>query len=262
MSKPSSINEIAKNYLHTLVHEDDESLLALVGKGAAIEDPRKGRITGDDAILQFAHDTKVWLEYRNPRVQFLRTTTTDKRVGCESMLHMKHQGESLSLPVGAVVTSNPDGAAEIHVYHTMWPFNRFLSKRPALFAPDHVPEGEHTDVILDYFDALVEGSVEKILASLEADIYFRESSGPPYVHWGHAPVAKYFEDELFSRGAPMIKGDTITDDGKCVVMEFTVYGWNGVERDPADREAGLAVYERSKYGLISAIRIYDEVEFV
>lgn len=262
MPGAANIREIAENYLRTLVHESDENFVALVGENAAIEDPRKGRVTGGgETLSQFAHDTKVWLEYRNAKVQFLRTTAADKRVACESILHMHHQGESISLPVGVVVTNNPDGSAEIHVHHTMWPFNRVLKKRLALYPPEHVSEGEHTDVIEEYFEALVEGSVKKILATMEADVYFRESSGPPYVHWGHAPVADYFEKELFSAGAPMIKGETITDDGNCVVMEFTVYGWDGVERDPNDRESGLAVYERSKYGKISAVRIYDEVAF-
>lgn len=261
MKEQPDLKSIADGYLHTLVHESDTSLLTLLGENAAIEDPRKGRISGDNAILQFAHDTKTWLEYRKPRVQHLRTTATEHRVCCESMLHMQSQGESLSLPVGTVVSVNPDnGAAEVHVYYTLWPFNRHHSVRPALFPADSAPEAEHSGIILKYFQGLIEGDLDKVLKCFEADIYFREASGPPYVHWGHAPIAEYFKG-LFGHGAPMLKDETITDDGQCVVMEFTVFGWNGVTRKPENYEAGLAVYERSRGGLMSAIRIYDDVDF-
>ena len=260
MQQQCELRKIAENYLHTLVHEDNESLLELVGNSAAIEDPRKGRVTGSDAIMQFAHDSKTWLEYRKPRVQHVRTTATPERVCCETMLHMQSQGENISLPVGTVVSKHPEtGAAEVHVYYTLWPFNHHHSVRPALFS-DPNPEGEFSGIIAKYFEGLIEGNLEKVLECFEADIYFREASGLPYVHWGHAPVAEYFKG-LFSRGAPMLRHDTITDDGRCVVMEFTVIAWNGVERDPAHHEAGLAVYERSEDGLMRAIRIYDDVDF-
>ena len=59
----------------------------------------------------------------------------------------------------------------------------------------------------------------------------------------------------------MIRDDTIIDDGRCAVMEFTVIGWNGGERPPAQHEAGLAVYQRSQDSLIASIRIYDDVDF-
>ena len=39
----------------------------------------------------------------------------------------------------------------------------------------------------------------------------------------------------------MLREDTVTDDGRCAVMEFTVFGWNGkVWEDPATYHAGLA----------------------
>ena len=67
---------------------------------------------------------------------------------------------------------------------------------------------------------------------------------------------------MFHNGAPMLREDTITDDGRCAIMEFTVIGWNGKEwDDPSKYHAGLACYERSNEGLMRAIRIYDDVDF-
>ena len=66
---------------------------------------------------------------------------------------------------------------------------------------------------------------------------------------------------LFADGAPMLRDDAVTDDGRTVFMEFSVVGWNGKERPEERWEAGLAVYERSRDGLMAAIRIYDDVEF-
>ena len=59
----------------------------------------------------------------------------------------------------------------------------------------------------------------------------------------------------------MLRDDTVSDDGRTVFMEFTVYGWNGQEWEENTREAGLAAYERSRDGLMCAIRIYDDVDF-
>ena len=175
-------------------------------------------------------------------------------------MHIRKDDEYLQLPVGTVVSNSGDSdGIAVHVYYTQWPFNKGHTKRHALFTEPQT-DAEHTGVILEYFQSLVSGDLKKTLECFEADIYFREASGPPYTHWGTEAVKQYFMG-LFEKGAPMIRDDTIIDDGRCAVMEFTVVGWNGVPREPGDYEAGLAVYQRSADELIASIRIYDDVDF-
>jgi ketosteroid isomerase-like protein len=262
MNANTNLVAIAEKYLNTVVNSDFERLIALVGSDGAVEDPRFGRITGEQSLKQFMANIQKWLEEFSPRVQHVRTTKTDKRVCSEDILHVDLGEEQWELGVGTVVGYHKvSGAAEVHVYYTNWPFNNHShSHRPALF-DEPEPGAKHTDVILRYYQSLVTGDLEKLATCFEADIYFREPSGPPYVHWGTNAVIEYFKG-LFHNGAPMLREDTVTDDGRCAIMEFTVIGWNGKEwGDPSQYHAGLACYERSKEGLMRAIRIYDDVDF-
>jgi len=249
---------IAEHYLVTLIGGDGDALVKTVGAGATIDDPHCGRITGTDGVRAFSKDFNEWIEGYDARVEHVRTTGSDERVCSEAVLHLNVGDKPVQLPVATVVSS--DGTtARIHVYYTKWPFTETHSVRAGLFAKPET-NAEHTDVILRYFECLNTGDIERLMTCFEADIYFREASGPPYVHWGTAAVRNYFLG-LFGKGAPMLRDDTILDDGRCVVMEFSVIGWNGIPREPDDWEAGLAVYERSEEGLMRAIRIYDDVDF-
>lgn len=197
----------------------------------------------------------------SPRVEHLRTTATDHRVISEDILHIDNHGERWELPVAVVVAKDAEsGAFRVHVYYTSWPFNKKHSVRRNLYTESQPGNAPFEGAIKTYVQSLLSADLERIRESFEADIYFREPSSVPYTHWGKNSVVEYFKG-LFGKGAPMLRDETVTDDGRTVVMEFSVIGWNGKER-PADRcEAGLAVYERSREGRICGIRIYDDVEF-
>ena len=252
---------IAESYLATVVNGDSKKLIELLGEDGLVEDPRFPGIKGAEAIQQFVSDFGEFVNPMSPRVEHLRTSATEKRVLCEDILHLQFQGESLELPVATVVANDETGGfTRVHVYYTNWPFNKKHSKRRNLYKERLKDQAEFEGAILNYVQCLLSGDLEKIRDSFEADIYFREASGPPYVHWGRNAVVDYFRG-LFSRGAPMLRDDTVSDDGRTVFMEFTPYGWAGQEWDEKEWEAGLAAYERSRDGLICAIRIYDDVDF-
>lgn len=260
MSNQNNLTNVAESYLRTLVLGTEEELTNLVGENGYIDDPREGSNVGAQEINKFSRKFKDWLGDAELETEMLRITASDSRVCSEDILHIKRPNEYLQLPVATVISSDTaSGANVVHVYYTQWPFNKHHSVRPGLYSEPQTV-APHSDVILKYFESLVSGDIEKTLECFEADIYFREASGPPYVHWGKYAVRQYFLG-LFGKGAPMLRDDTIIDDGRCAVMEFTVVGWNGVKREPNQYEAGLAVYQRSNDGLISAIRIYDDVDF-
>lgn len=73
--------------------------------------------------------------------------------------------------------------------------------RKNLFKAPLPDQAEFEGVILDYVRSLLSGDLEKIRQSFEADIYFREASGPPYFHWGRNAVVNYFKG-LFANGHP------------------------------------------------------------
>ena len=260
MSK-EQLTGIAEGYLSTLVQADVEAMIRLIGANSIIEDPRFPGNKGETQITKFVTDFQSWTADMSPKTEHLRTTATDHRVMSEDILHIKFSGETWELPVATIVSKDADSGVNcVHIYYTNWPFNKKHSVRKNLFSVPLPDQDEFGGAILNYVQSLLSGDLEKIRQSFEPDIYFREASGPPYVHWGRNAVVDYFKG-LFANGAPMLRDDTVNDDGRTVFMEFSVIGWNGQKRPEERWEAGLAVYERSRDGLIAGIRIYDDVEF-
>lgn len=245
---------MSERYLELLLAGDVDGIAGLFGGEPLIEDPREGRVAGRAGVEALVASTESWLAGRDPSVQHLRTTRGERRTVSEHVLH----AGAIELPVGVVAVPGDGGVAELHVYHTMWPFNGGHTVRPHFVEPD--PGAELRDVIAQFAKCLGSGDVDGAQRLFEADLYMREASGPPYVHWGSRDVRGYFEG-LFAGGALGIQKNTVTDDGRCACMEFTVVGWGG-ERWPAERhQAGLSVYERGDAGRLRAIRIYDDVAF-
>jgi hypothetical protein len=262
MSQKEILQKVAEGYLSTLVNDNADALIDLVGKNAIVEDPRFPDNKGEADLRKFVAEFQDWVRPISPRVEYLRTTVAQERVLCEDILHVGFNGEKWELPVGTVVADDREtGATKVHVYYTNWPFNKKHSFRRALFSEQQPNRAEFSGALLTYIQSLLTGDLERIREAWEADIYFREASGPPYTHWGKNSVVEYFKG-LFSRGAPMLRDDTVNEGGRTVFMEFTVIGWNGKGWPVDKREAGLAVYERtSPDGLMCGIRIYDDVDF-
>jgi hypothetical protein len=253
-----------ESYLPLLVAGDADGVLALFGNNEpVVDDPRAGRVTGVEGVRRFvAEATAFWAE-GSTTVLHLRTTKSEVRTVSEDILSYQkedwHNGV-LELPV-AVVASVDAGQAitALHVYFTNWPFNRRHSIRRAFVSPES--EVHHTDIVARYVEeGLMTGDVAAVLNTQDADLYFREPSGPPYVHWGRADVDKFYQG-LFAGGAAILRPNTLTDDGRCSIMEFSVLGWKGEQWPEEKHQAGLAVYERGESGLLRAIRLYDDVEF-
>lgn len=262
MATKEQLRTIAESYLSTVVNEDADALVALLGNNAIVEDPRFPDNSGQADLRKFIVNFQHFVKPMSPRVEFLRTTVAEERVLCEDILHVDHNGKKWELPVGTVVAGDREtGANRIHVYYTNWPFHKKHSFRAALFKEPQPNRAVFKGSVLTYFQSLMTADLEKIRDAWEADIYFREASSVPYTHWGKNSVVDYFKG-LFANGAPMIRDDTVNEGGRTVFMEFSVIGWNGREWPEEQWQAGLAVYERtSPDGLIRAIRIYDDVDF-
>jgi hypothetical protein len=255
-----TIGNTAEEYLPTLLSGDIDAMQNLVGTDGIIEDPRFPSNVGEEQISTFVSQFSEWIAAMSPSVEHLRSAVTPHRALSEDILHIQFNGEIWELPVATVVSKDISGSTRVHVYYTNWPFSKNHSARKNLFRKPLPEQAEFEGAILNYVQSLLSGDLEKIRQSFEADVYFREASGPPYFHWGRNAVVNYFKG-LFANGAPMLRDDTVSDDGRTVFMEFSVIGWNGEARPEERWEAGFAVYERSRDGLIAGIRIYDDVEF-
>ena len=264
MATTEQLQKIAESYLVTVVNEDANTLVALLGKNAIVEDPRYPGNKGESDLRSLVAKFQEFFNPMSPRPEFVRTTVAQEqgRVLCESMLHVDNKGEKWALPVGVVASNDPEGgAARVHVYYTSWPFNKHHSIRSALYTHPQPKNAEFKGQLRTWIQSLRAGDIETASGTWEADIYMREASGLPYLHWGKIAFANYLKG-LFAAGAPMIIPSTVNEGGRIVFMEFTFAGWGRVKRPEEQYECGLAVYEcTSPEGLLRAIRIYDDIAF-
>lgn len=256
----SGISGILESYLPLLLERDVDGLVRMFSAAEpVINDVRDGHVEGRAGVEHLVESTAKWLEGKRAEVQHLRTTHGAKRSISEEILHVDLFGRKIELPVGVLALKDTAGGIiAIHIYYTLWPFKHRHTVRRAFVGPE--ADAKHTGVVQSFVMNLGVGDIAGALEMFEPDLYMREASGPPYVHWGRADLASYFVG-LFAQGAPMLQKNTVTDDGRCAAMEFAVVGWAGKSWPKELHQAGLAVYERGESGLLRAIRIYDDVDF-
>jgi hypothetical protein len=89
------------------------------------------------------------------------------------------------------------------------------------------------------------------------DGYYREPTGPRYTHRGTSELRSFFSRHFSAGGGIGLQHCAVTDDGQRCAVEYNCVRWGSHDLQP---QAGLGVYERGPEGLLSAVRVYDDVE--
>jgi SnoaL-like domain len=126
--------------------------------------------------------------------------------------------------------------------------------RAAMLKPGSAHPG---DVIGRHQSALEAGDADAIVATFAPDGYYREPIGPPTVHRGAAELRAFFSSCFSAGGGIGLEHCCVTDDGVRCAVEYNCVRWGSHDLPP---QAGIAVFERSPDGLLSAARVYDDVE--
>ncbi len=240
-------------YVPLLIEGDLQGLLDLFGDAPRINDPRLGWIEGArfEPFVAASHDG---LSERQARVEHLTTTFTDLGAVEECILSLVRRDRTVRLPVAIAAVISSDTLAAVHVYHSMWPLmgahairSPILPELASLVLPD---------VIQRYEEGLTRGDVSRLLQQFETDGVVREPTGERNVYRGMAELRHFF-GKLLARGGIFRERCSLTDDGTCCALEYNVTAWDGVL---LPHQAGIAVYERARNGLLAATRIYDDVE--
>lgn len=239
-----------------LLSGDPVRLLEAFPGGVRIDDPRAGRVDGEDALRAFCRSSHAWLAERDGRVAPGAVTIGHDRVVGEFDLTLTEDGRPFVLPIAVVVEPDPPTRSVwIRTYHSQWPLvGRHLVRPPLLPANPAVHE---SDVVGEYQAALAAGDADRITATFEADGCFREPAGPQFRRCGTDVLHDFFR-RFFSKGGGIIlEHCTVTEDGVRTVLEFNAVRWGGVDLPP---QAGVAVYERGSSGKLHEARIYDDVQ--
>jgi hypothetical protein len=165
-------------------------------------------------------------------------------------------GERVELPVAVVSDRNPDRTVKsVRVYHSLWPLTGEHRVRPPLLPEDPNLHAEGAPGV--YQRALAEGDPEGIVGIFEPDGYAREPSGGAYLYRGEESLREVYVYMFANGGGIPLEHCTLTDDGVRCAIEYNCVRWGTTDIPP---QAGVAIYERGRGGLLAAARIYDDVE--
>jgi SnoaL-like domain len=167
---------------------------------------------------------------------------------------LDHDGGELLWPVAVVAESPDDMSVVFRTYCSQWPVDEQRHVRPPILPPADAHPG---DVAGRYQAALAAGDAEAVVGTFEPDGYFRGPFGPHYTHRGAAELSAFFARCFSAGGGIGLEHCAVTDDGVRCAVEYNCVRWGSHDLPP---QAGLGVYERGPDGLLTAVRVYDDVE--
>ena len=244
-------------YYEGILAGEPDALVRSFARQPRVNDPRVGHVEGAEEFHAFVSEMAGWLRERDAIVENVALTLTQSRTVEEVVLHLLGDDETrIELPVAIVADRNPDRTLKaIRVYHSMW----LLTGRHNVRSP-LLPEAQRLHAEGSpgtYQRALAEGDLEDVLVAFEPDGYAREPSGGSYLHRGAEGLRELYAHMFANGGGIPLEHCTLTDDGVRCVIEYNCVRWGVTDIPP---QAGVAVYERGNSGLLSAARIYDDVE--
>jgi hypothetical protein len=243
-------------YYEGIMADEPDALMHSFAGQPILDDPRVGQVEGARRLRDFVSEMADWLRKRDAITENVALTLSPIRTVEEVVLHLLGEGVRVEFPVAIVADRNPDRTLKaIRVYHSMWPLTGSHDARPPLLPEDPKLHAEGSPG--DYQRALSKGDLEGILATFEPDGYAREPSGGSYLHRGAEGLRELYAHLFANGGGIPLEHCTLTDDGVRCAIEYNCVRWGATDIPP---QAGVAVYERASSGLLSAARIYDDVE--
>ena len=241
-------------YFAALNHGDSHVLETVWPGEVVVYDPRAGEIRGHRQLRRFVRHNQSWLAQRQARIETVASTWAEGRAVVELLAHLGGDGGELAWPVAVVAESPDDLSVVFRTYCSQWPVDgRRHLRPPILKSGDASPR----DVVGRYRSALEAGDAEAVVSTFTPDGYYREPIGPHATHRGTVELRSFFAGEFSAGGGIGLQDCTVTDDGVRCAVEYNCVRWGVRDLPP---QAGLGVYERGPEGLLTAVRVYDDIE--
>jgi SnoaL-like domain len=240
----------------TALNNGDTHALETVWPGAAvIHDPRAGEIRGHKQLRRFVSQNQSWLAERHAHIETVASTHAGGRAVMELLAHLADEnGREVAWPVAVVAESPDDRSVVFRSYCSQWPVDGRRHFRQPILRPGQALPG---DVVGRYHAALDDGDTEAIVHAFAPEGYFREPIGPHYAHRGTGELRSFFTRCFSAGGGIGLQPCVVTDDGVRCAVEYNCVRWGSHDLPP---QAGIGVYERGSDGLLTAARVYDDVE--
>jgi len=237
------------------LNEGDARTLETVWPGqVVVYDPRAGEIRGHAQLRKFVRQNQAWMTEHHARTQVVASTRADGRAVVELLAHVEHDGRDVAWPIAVVAESADDRSVVFRTYCSQWPVDGQRHLRPAILPPGPEHPG---DVVGRYQAALAAGDTEAIVGTFAPDGCYREPIGPHAAHRGAGELRSFFAARFSAGGGIGLQDCAVTDDGVRCALEYTCVRWGRHDLPP---QAGIGVYERGPDGLLTAARVYDDIE--
>jgi hypothetical protein len=234
-----------------------ESLANRLGAKATVDDPLQGRAGGLAAIAAHLQRTAEWLAEHSASYERAAFTTGTDRDVTEGTMALTFENRTLDLPVAVVAERRRSREVELRVYYATQSFGSEKKKRSAL-------DLRSADVVLPpqvvtFLDALATGDTRAVVATFQHDASVRDARG--LQHGAKGGALEAFVDGLVAGGAfgggLDLRRTGAADDGRTCALEYTLVRARGRDVEP---QPGLMLFERGESGLLSALRIYGDLE--
>jgi hypothetical protein len=241
-------------YLTALSNGDTHALENVWPGEVVVYDPRVGEVRGHKELHRFVRRNQSWLADRSARIETVASTCVGTRAVVELLAHLSGDGPELAWPVAVVAESPDDRSVVFRTYCSQWPVDGQRHLRPPILS---AAPASLADVVGSYQAALKAGDANAIVNTFAPDGYYREPIGPHITHRGTAELRSFFTRYFSAGGGISLQHCVVTDDGVRCALEFNCLRWGSHDLPP---QAGIAVYERGPDGLLTAARVYDDIE--
>ena len=239
----------------TALNRGDTEILETVWPGeVVVYDPRAGEVRGHRQLRRFVRRNQSWLAEHRARIDTVAATCLRGRAVVEMLAHLAGDGQELAWPVAVVAESPDDRSVVFRTYCSQWAVDGRQHVRPPILPPATARPG---DVVGRYWAALEAGDIEAIVATFASDGYLRESLSTRRTHRGPGELRSFFARCFGAGGGIVLQPCAMTDDGVRCAVEYNCVQWG---RHGLQPQAGIAVFERGRDGLLAAVRVYDDVE--
>jgi SnoaL-like domain len=220
-----------------------------------IYDPRAGEVRGHRQLRRFVRDSQsLWAEH-HASVKKVASTSVGRRAVVELLVNVRDfEGREVAWPIAVVAESPDDLSVVFRTYCSQWPVDGSRHLRPPILESGEAQAG---DVVGRFLADMEAGDAEGILSNFEADGYLREPIGPHSTHRGTVELGSYFAECFGAGGGVHLEHCALTDDGTRCALEYNCVRWGSRDLPP---QAGIGVYERSREGLLRAVRMYDDIQ--
>jgi ketosteroid isomerase-like protein len=252
-TRAAGLEDPVAQYLLALTEGDADALETVWPGEVLVFDPYAGDVRGHKQLRAFVKHSQAWLADRLTSTEIVASTLSGGRAVVEVLAHLADHGTEVLWPVAVVAESPDERSVVFRTYCSQWPV---VGSRPVRAPILEAGPTRPGDVVGRYQAALDAGDTDAIVSLFAPEGYVREPIGPQALHHGASELRAFFSAR-FRAGGIGLELCGVTDDSVRCAVEYNCVRWGGHQLPP---QAGIAVFERGRDGLLAAARMYDDVE--